>query len=65
MAPGKDMDGSARHIFHKHNRMSMKTVVVGAGGISNAWLPVLKTAGVDVAGIVDLDPARAKAQAGK
>ncbi len=65
MAPGKDMDGSARHIFHKHNRMSMKTVVVGAGGISNAWLPVLKTAGVDVAGIVDLDPARAKAQAEK
>ena len=49
MAPGKDMDGSARHIFHKHNRMSMKTVVVGAGGISNAWLPVLKTAGLRLA----------------
>ncbi len=43
----------------------MKTVVVGAGGISNAWFPVLKSAGVEVAGIVDLDPERAKAQAEK
>ncbi len=45
--------------------MNVKAVVVGAGGISNAWFPVLKDAGVEVAGIVDLDPERAKAQAEK
>ncbi len=45
--------------------MSFKAVVVGAGGISGAWFPNLKEEGVEVAGIVDLDPARAKAQAEK
>ncbi|MEI8244105.1 MAG: Gfo/Idh/MocA family oxidoreductase [bacterium] len=41
---------------------SLKAVVVGAGGISGAWFPQLKTEGVEVAGVVDLDPARATAQ---
>ena len=42
-----------------------KAVVVGAGGISGSWFPPLKAEGVEVAGIVDLDPERAKAQAQK
>jgi predicted dehydrogenase len=45
--------------------MSMKAVVVGAGGISGAWFPNLKEEGVEVAGIVDLDCERARAQADK
>jgi len=45
--------------------MSIKAIVVGAGGISGAWFPNLKEEGVEVAGIVDLDQARAQAQAGK
>lgn len=45
--------------------MNVKTLVVGAGGISNSWFPALQRAGVTVAGIVDLDPTRAKAQAEK
>ena len=45
--------------------MSIKAVVVGAGGISDAWFPHLKEEGVDVGGIVDLDCTRAKAQASK
>ncbi|NLB68502.1 MAG: Gfo/Idh/MocA family oxidoreductase [Lentisphaerae bacterium] len=45
--------------------MSFKAVVVGAGGISGAWLPNLKAEGVDVAGIVDINPAQAQAQADK
>jgi predicted dehydrogenase len=40
-------------------------VVVGAGSISNAWLPPLKAEKVEVRGIVDLDVERAKAQAAK
>jgi len=43
--------------------MAMKAVVVGAGGISGAWFPPLKEEGVEVAGLVDLDRARARAQA--
>jgi len=43
----------------------LKAVVVGAGGISGAWFPPLKAEGIEVAGIVDLDPERAKAQAQK
>lgn len=45
--------------------MSIKTIVVGAGGISNAWFPVLKSAGVEISGIVDLNPEHAKIQAEK
>jgi predicted dehydrogenase len=45
--------------------MSKRAVVVGAGGISGAWFPPLKAEGVDVAGIVDLDEARARSQAQK
>ena len=43
----------------------MGAVVVGAGGISGAWFPNLKEEGVEVAGIVDLDCGRARAQADK
>ncbi|MFP4376011.1 MAG: Gfo/Idh/MocA family protein [Spirochaetales bacterium] len=39
----------------------IKTIVVGAGGISNAWFPNLVASGAEIIGIVDLDPARAKA----
>jgi len=39
-----------------------KTVVVGAGGISNAWFPHLKTEGFEVVGIVDINPEAAKAK---
>lgn len=42
---------------------NLKAVVVGAGGISGAWFPPLKAEGIEVAGIVDLDPERAQAQA--
>lgn len=45
--------------------MSIKAVVVGAGGISGTWFPKLKEANVEVAGIVDLDHVRAQAQADK
>jgi len=41
---------------------ALKTVVVGAGGISGAWFPHLKTEGVEVVGVVDLDLERARAQ---
>lgn len=37
------------------------TVVVGAGGISNAWFPPLKKENVEILGLVDLDLARAEA----
>jgi len=42
-----------------------RVVMVGAGGISGAWFPPLKAEGLEIAGIVDLDPERAKAQAAK
>ena len=42
--------------------MNERAVVVGAGGISNAWFPPLKEEQVDVAAVVDLDLDRAKAQ---
>ena len=38
-----------------------RVVVVGAGGISNAWFPPLKAEGVDVVGVVDLKPEAAEA----
>ncbi len=45
--------------------MSERCVVVGAGGISNAWFPPLKTEGIEVAAVVDLQPERASAQIAK
>ncbi|HUU23570.1 MAG TPA: Gfo/Idh/MocA family oxidoreductase [Phycisphaerae bacterium] len=39
-----------------------RAVVVGAGGISNAWFPPLKQEKVDVAGVVDLRIDAAKGQ---
>jgi len=42
---------------------SHPTVVVGAGGISNAWFPHLKTEGFEVVGIVDINPEAARAKA--
>lgn len=39
-----------------------RALVVGAGGISNAWFPPLRKERVDVVGVVDLDAARAQAQ---
>lgn len=39
-----------------------KAVVVGAGGISNAWFPPLKDQGVEIAGVVDLNIDAAKAR---
>ena len=40
-------------------------VIVGAGGISNAWFPPLKTEKVEIRGVVDLDVDRARAQCEK
>jgi predicted dehydrogenase len=40
-------------------------VVVGAGGISNAWFPPLKAEGVDIRAVVDLNPEAAQAQIAK
>lgn len=42
-----------------------RVMVVGAGGISNAWFPPLKSEGVKVAGIVDLREEAARAQVEK
>jgi predicted dehydrogenase len=42
-----------------------RAVVVGAGGISDAWFGPLKEEKVEVAGVVDLDLERAKAQIAK
>jgi len=44
---------------------SMRTVVVGAGGISNAWFPPLKQENVLVAAVVDLNLENARNQVGK
>ena len=40
-------------------------VIVGAGGISNAWFPPLKSEKVEIRGVVDLDVSRARAQCEK
>ncbi|MCL1888305.1 MAG: Gfo/Idh/MocA family oxidoreductase [Kiritimatiellaeota bacterium] len=40
-----------------------RTLIVGAGGITNAWIPHLKTEGFDIVGIVDLRVEAAKAKA--
>ena len=37
-----------------------RVVVVGAGGISNAWLPHLKNEGFEIAGVVDINREAAK-----
>lgn len=42
--------------------MSERAVVVGAGGISNAWFPPLIAEGVEVVGVVDLNIDAAKRQ---
>jgi predicted dehydrogenase len=42
--------------------MAERCVVVGAGGISNAWFPPLKTEGVEVVAVVDVRPEAAQAQ---
>jgi len=39
----------------------ISTLVVGAGGISNAWFPNLVASGAEIIGIVDLDAKRAQA----
>ncbi len=45
--------------------MSERAVVVGAGGISNAWFPPLLHEQVEIAAVVDLRPDVAKAQIDK
>lgn len=40
-------------------------VVVGTGGISNAWFPPLKKGNIDIRGLVDLDVSRAEAAKAK
>jgi predicted dehydrogenase len=45
--------------------MPERCVVVGAGGISDAWFPPLKTEGVEIAAVVDLQVDRAEAQIAK
>lgn len=40
----------------------MRALIIGTGGISNSWFPALKHHGVTVAGAVDLDAKRARAQ---
>ncbi len=42
-----------------------KAIVVGAGGISNAWFPPLLKEKIEVAGVVDIRPEAAKAQCEK
>jgi len=42
--------------------MPFRAVVVGAGGISNAWFPPLKEEGVEIAAVVDLRIEAARAQ---
>ena len=42
--------------------MNLKTVVVGAGGISNAWFPPLIQEGIEIAAVVDLNIETARAQ---
>lgn len=44
---------------------TFRAVVVGAGGISNAWFGPLKEEGVEVAGVVDLRKETAEAQIAK
>ena len=44
---------------------NLRAIVVGAGGISNAWFPPLKAENVEVAAIVDLRKEAAEAQAAK
>jgi len=39
-----------------------RAVVVGAGGIAGAWFPPLISEGVDVVGVVDLNPTAAKSR---
>ena len=43
-------------------RSGVGVVVVGAGGISNAWFPPLKAENVEVVGVVDMRPEAAEAQ---
>ncbi|MCC7493382.1 MAG: Gfo/Idh/MocA family oxidoreductase [Fimbriimonadaceae bacterium] len=45
--------------------MSERCVVVGAGGISNAWFPPLRQEQVEVCAVVDLRPEAAAAQIAK
>ncbi len=40
--------------------MNERLIVVGAGGISNAWFPVIKAAALQVCAVVDTDLARAQ-----
>lgn len=42
--------------------MNLKTVVVGAGGISNAWFPPLIQEGIEIDAVVDLNIETARAQ---
>lgn len=42
--------------------MAERAVIVGAGGISNAWFPPLQQEGVDIVGVVDVRPEVAAAQ---
>lgn len=42
-----------------------KAIVVGAGGISNAWFPPLIKEKVEIAGVVDIRPEAAKSQCAK
>jgi predicted dehydrogenase len=39
-----------------------RAVVVGAGGISNAWFPPLLKEKVEVVGVVDMNPETARKQ---
>ena len=45
--------------------MAERCVMVGAGGISNAWFPPLKAEGVDLVAVVDLRVQNAEAQLAK
>ena len=45
--------------------MTERVIIVGAGGISDAWFPPLIAEGVEVAAVVDLRPEAAKAKLDK
>ncbi len=42
--------------------MNERLIVVGAGGISNAWFPVIRAAELQVCAVVDMDITRAREQ---
>src|SRR4051812_28226888 len=60
----RKVTGSGRAAYDDSPMASERCIVVGAGGISNAWFPPLREEKVEVAAVVDvrIDAARAQAE---